>query len=93
MDDQGSRADQARELVGELRRMLEDGAAVDSDLEQSLQELLDEVHGALDQARGTGEPPTLAERIEVLVLEFEASHPTLAGVVNRLTHQLASLGF
>ena len=73
--------------------MLADGAAVDSELERSLQELLDEVHGALGQAQSASEPPSLAARIEALALEFEATHPTLAGVVNRLTHQLASLGF
>jgi len=88
-------SEHVRELLEELHETLQAPGTLDAELEGSLRTALAEVQEALERrhesAPETGEG-SLAARIEGLALEFETAHPTLAGLINRLTHQLASLG-
>ena len=98
MEDEKARAEHVRELLEELHRVLGEGAGIDATLEEDLRGVLGEVREALDAARTASGAPagaaeaSLEQRFEALALEFEAAHPTLAGLLNRLTHQLSSLG-
>jgi len=95
MTDLDRHSQHVRELLAELHGALSDEQTLDVSLESPLREALDEVREALDRVHGDeasdAESP-LARRVEELAVQFEASHPVLAGLINRLTNQLASLG-
>jgi len=95
MTDKSSRSEHVRALLDELQGVLGTSEPLDPALEEPLRATLLEVRDALERTQSEGadeSDASLAERAEALAVEFEAAHPTLAGLMNRLTLQLASLG-
>jgi len=88
------RVEHVRSLVAELHQTLGETGPLDPALEGPLREALKDVSEALDRTReaDSSDSANVAERVESLALEFELAHPTLAGLITRLTNQLASLG-
>ncbi len=96
MTDSSERSEHVRSLLRELHQTLADSEPIDASLEAPLRETLHEVEHALERAHAQGadlDESGLSEKVERLALEFETAHPLLAGLINRLTNQLASLGF
>jgi hypothetical protein len=87
------RLDKLRAAVEELERELHSLQAVDP----ATRRLLEEAHAEI-QAALAGQPPqsiatgVLSGRLENAAQRFEATHPTLAGVLERLVNGLAQLG-
>ena len=84
-----------RALLDELHGALESADPVDPAVHEPLREVMEEIGQLLEatgEDRDAEERPSLEERVEKMALEFEVSHPTIAGVLNRLTHLLASMG-
>jgi len=84
-----------RELLKELHGALESADPVDPSVREPLRAVMEEIGEVLESTpseSGDESRPTLEERVEEIALEFEVSHPTVAGVLNRLTHLLSSMG-
>ena len=84
-----------RALLDELHGALESADSVDPSVHEPLREVMEEIGQVLEatgEEREAAERPSLEGRVEEMALEFEASHPTIAGVLNRLTHLLSSMG-
>lgn len=83
-----------RRALAELERTLQGEVEIDPPLRAQLEEAAAEIGELLDRTSGEGHlgGGTLSGRVSELALAFELSHPTLTGVLNRITHQLASLG-
>jgi hypothetical protein len=86
------RAEHLRALLAELHETLEGAEPVDASLHEPLNQVLTEIREALEPGEAPQVEPTLSGRVSDLALHFEASHPTIAGTLNRLTHMLASMG-
>ena len=85
-------AEHLRALLVELHEALESGEPLDPSLHEPLHEVLAEIREALEPGETPAAEPTLSGRVSDMALHFEASHPTIAGTLNRLTHMLASMG-
>ena len=84
-----------RALLRELHGALETADPVDPGVREPLRALMEEIGQALESTEDDNEGdsrPRLEERVEEIALQFEVSHPTIAGVLNRLTHLLSSMG-
>ena len=84
-----------RALLEELHGALESADPVDPGVREPLRAVMEEIGQALEPGDNDSEDdsrPTLEARVEEIALEFEVSHPTIAGVLNRLTHLLSSMG-
>jgi len=90
MSDQSERI---RSALAELHEQLESADPVDPDLLKLLRTVSDDIRGALEEAGESGEQErSLTDRISDLALHFETSHPLIAATLNRLTHNLSSMG-
>lgn len=77
----------------ELQAALAEAESLDPKLDAPLRTVLGEIDGALERASHEGhDEGAIARRVEDLALDFEVAHPAIAGVLNRMTHLLASLG-
>ena len=85
-----------QEILGELHERLEETHSLDPELRAPLRSVLSEIDEVLSRPAPEGEASehrsALVERMEELALQFESSHPTIAGTLNRLTHALSSMG-
>ena len=86
------RAEHLRALLAELHETLESAEPLDASLHQPLQQVLTEIREALEPGETAAADSTLSGRVSDMALHFEASHPTIAGTLNRITHMLASMG-
>ena len=84
-----------REALAELHEALSTDVEIDAELRSGLEQVSQEISQALGEGLNA-DPPSgggrLFEMAQRLALQLEVSHPTLTGVLNRVTHQLASLG-
>ncbi|MCB9594058.1 MAG: DUF4404 family protein [Sandaracinaceae bacterium] len=81
-------ADRVRELARELHAELERDDALDADARAALDELRDDVDRALE-----GEPERApSARARTVVEQFEADHPDLTALVQRLADALSAIG-
>ncbi len=85
--------DKLRAAVARLEQELHSVKSLDSES----RELLESARKEIQEALGSGETssleaPTLVDRLNGAVEDFEVSHPTLAGVVRRLVDGLTQLG-
>ena len=83
------------EALAELHEALSEDVELDAELRTELEEVSAEIKQALGRASDANQASQgsrLADMAERLALRLEVSHPTLTGVLNRVTHQLASLG-
>jgi hypothetical protein len=82
-----------RATITELERELRSGHPVDEETRAMLLEAVDEIQAALHaKSSGESEPHTLNERLTEAAAGFDASHPTLAGLVRRVVDALSQLG-
>ncbi len=77
------------DILAELHAQLESSNIEDPGLRDELRGTIDELQSTLERSDDQG--PLIAA-IENLALRFETSHPTIAGVLNQLTHTLSNLG-
>lgn len=84
--DQEQFHDQLEALKAELERS--DGLGEDTQQKMLVlvSRMEEQLHGADD------EPETIPEQFEALKTEFEASHPTLTGIVNNILVTLGNMG-
>jgi chromosome segregation ATPase len=87
------RLEKLRAAVEDLERELHSLEEVDPETRLLLEEARREIHDALsrEQHESLYEGP-LSGRLESAARRFEATHPTLAGVLERLVNGLAQLG-
>ncbi len=83
--------DPLRETLEELHEQLESAESIDPALQEPLTEILEDVRAALARSDTSAHSGFVA-LLEQSALEFEATHPTIAGAINRLTHALSSMG-
>lgn len=87
------RLERLRALVRELEAELERLDEIDPETRDVLREAASEIDDALsEQSPEQLRPRTLTERLTEAVESIEASHPTLAAVVNRMADALGQLG-
>ncbi|MCA9162109.1 MAG: DUF4404 family protein [Pirellulaceae bacterium] len=87
------RLERLRALVRELEAELERLDEIDPETRDVLREAASEIDDALaEQSPEQLRPRTLTERLTETVESIEASHPTLAAVVNRMADALGQLG-
>jgi hypothetical protein len=78
------------EMHRELQREVESAKFVNERDEALLHELLDDISRLLESAeRGEHEP--VSERLANAIEQFEESHPTLTGIMTRLSQALGRL--
>ena len=81
------------EALAELHEALSGDVELDAELRTELEEVSQEITQALGRGPdASAEGSRLSDMAECLALRLEVSHPVLTGVLNRVTHQLASLG-
>jgi hypothetical protein len=84
------------ELLANLKQLheqLTEGGVLDPETRAMLDTVTSDIRNALDQEvlAPAGEEP-LSERIRLKLIEFEARHPNLSGILERITDGLASMG-
>ena len=78
-----------RELEAELHSLEE----VDEETRRLLEEAAEEIDAALDEEQPDEAPSSgLLDRLRKAAVSFEASHPTMAGILNRIVDGLGQLG-
>lgn len=86
--------DQLVKLHEELMRV----EHIDPRSKQLLGELMEDIKRLMEpagtpaDALPTGAPPSLADRLETIAVQFEVDHPTLASSSRRLVDLLAKVG-
>lgn len=83
-----------RDLMTELERLRAEIDAADGLDDARRHEMLETV-ARLERDYGAGgadEDLSLVEQVEEYVTEFEASHPTLSGVLNDILFKLSNMG-
>jgi hypothetical protein len=79
-----------RALLAQLHTHLVQAKSVDSEARTHLTTALHDIEQALARS-GTATAPT-GPRLEALAVQFEADHPTVAGVVRELIDALGKAG-
>jgi ABC-type transporter Mla subunit MlaD len=91
-------SEKLRQTLSELHAELKSAGAVDPATRQLLQDALADIQRSLAAAETVPaeERPTaddgIAERLQTASAKFEATHPTLAGLIERLTDLLSAAG-
>lgn len=80
-----------RATLAELHRELGTAEALDPKLREPLRQVMGDIERALEPEPEPREE-SLIDRVSDLAVDFETDHPTIAGVLNRMTHLLASMG-
>ena len=84
------------ELLSTLKAVhaqLAQSGEIDPETQLLLQTVTDDIQNALAAKSGTeAADDTLAERIRTSLIEFEVRHPTLGGLLERMTDGLSSIG-
>lgn len=87
------RLERLRTTIHELEAELSDLSTLDPESRQLLMEVSSEIQAALKKGDPASfSPKTLTERLDNATQSFEASHPTLAGVVHRVVDALGQWG-
>jgi hypothetical protein len=77
---------QLYDQLEQLRQELESVGPMDADKRERLLSLIEDMESRVEPHA------SLIERAESAVTDFEASHPTLAGVMNRVIETLGNIG-
>ena len=82
-----------RDQLDSLHRQLGE-LPEDEQRKQTLQALVDEIEEELasENEAALHDSQSLEDRLNELMSDFEAEHPTTAGVIKDLIHRLASIG-
>ena len=88
------RLEKLRAALSDLQQELQGLDEVDVELRDRLEAARLEIEQTLDQSEPPGQwqPQTLIERLQDNEAHFEATHPTLAGIVRRTIDILAQMG-
>lgn len=86
------RIERLRATVTELEAEIQELDQVDPESRALLQEALTEISRALQQPQPPEAPESIGERIRDAVYRFESEHPTLTGMLARVTDALARIG-
>jgi hypothetical protein len=87
--------DKLRKTLAELNAQIEELRARDPEVAEKLAATIADAETALigrAQPRDDEEAETLVERLSDAVLEYEASHPSLAGNLGAILHALGNIG-
>ena len=87
-----ARLEKIRAALTDLERELANLDSLDAPTRSMLEEARHEIETALHKQDAQFEHQSLAERLETAAQTFQASHPTLAGVVQRTIDALGQLG-
>lgn len=91
-------SEKLKQTLAELHAELSSARKVDPDTRQLLQEALADIQRSLAAAEAapaesrTPADEGIAERLQTATARFETSHPTLAGLIERLTDLLGAAG-
>lgn len=82
-----------RQTVSELESELAELSTIDAETRAVLDQAAAEIQSALKkQDTSDIEPSSISDRLRLSLQEFEAEHPTFAGVLERLINALGQLG-
>lgn len=82
---------QLREHLEQLSDAI-DGINASSDEKQRLSNLIDDIERQIDDSVVEDEPQNISDQLESLISTFEAEHPAVAGILNRIMVTLSSMG-
>ena len=88
------RLDKLRAMLAELETELESINEVDDQTRTLLVDAKLDIENALQEHDHPSqwEPQTIIDRLSETTQEFETSHPTLSGLVQRMIHALGQMG-
>jgi uncharacterized membrane protein len=89
-----------QQTLAELHSQLDEAESLDADLAAQLRTVAGEIEQTLEKQQAAGPasdpsepaPASAPELLEEAAVEFEQSHPTIAGTVRRLIDVLAQMG-
>ena len=82
-----------RETVEKLQAQLKEAQSLDPKVAACLRETIADIQASLaGERRKPSGGRSLADRLSEVALDFEASHPTLAGTVGSIIDALARMG-
>lgn len=85
--------DKLKATLDQLHAQLEEVATeLDEGLKSRLKEAIGEIETVLDQESEEKPTATLSKRMKEATSQFEQSHPTIAGTLERLADVLAQMG-
>jgi hypothetical protein len=84
--------DRLRELMASLHRELGDAKSVDAESRQLMGALMKDIDRVLDSSPAVRHDGRFQDRLEELLLRFEAKHPGIAASLHELIDTLAKAG-
>ena len=84
--------DRLRQLVASLHRELGDAESVDTESRRLMGALIKDIDRVLDTSPAALQDAGVRDRLEELLLRFEAQHPTIATSMHELIDTLAKAG-
>lgn len=82
---------QLREQLDQLAQEVEGLRASEAEKDR-LASLIADIESQLDDSVSSEQPENLVDQVDSLVSAFEAEHPTVAGILNRIMVTLSSMG-
>jgi len=84
--------DRLRQLVASLHRELGDAKSVDAESRRQMDALIKDIDRVLDTPPAAPQDGRVRDRLEELLLRFEAQHPAIAASMHELIDTLAKAG-
>lgn len=82
---------QLREQLDQLAQEIEGLQASGADKDR-LVNLIADIESQLDDSASSDQSENLSDQVDSLISAFEAEHPTVAGILNRIMVTLSSMG-
>jgi hypothetical protein len=84
--------DRLRQLVESLHQELRDATSVDAESRRQMSTLIKDLDRVLETSPAAGQDEPIRDRLEELLLRFEAKHPAIATSMHELVDALAKAG-
>ena len=84
--------DRLRQLVASLHRELGNAKSVDAESRRQMDALIKDIDRVLDTSPAALQDASVRDRLEELLLRFEAQHPAIATSMRELIDTLAKAG-
>lgn len=85
--------DELRETLASLHETLGETSDVDDETRQLLTSVTDDIHRLLEKDEPVSpEDDSLSEQVTDMMRRFEANHPIIGGLLQRLSDGLANMG-
>lgn len=81
-----------QQTLANLRAQADGAAFTDPASRERLHALIAELELTLHNPAALSERSNLIDRVSVAMLEFEAEHPTMSGVLSRINGMLSAMG-